>query len=180
MAIKEKSPSQRILDDMKELARIASIMVDGDVSMRIISSRAAHYIANPHPQYRFLASDYYDVDHGSFLLIKKTLLRLERLVKFDCNATLWVRVEGAPEWLTPVVHNGNLHRYYTFGMSRMEPVPKMTECLDKGRVVAESATKNDKYLTVLAPVRDSLGDIVGCVEFTASNPANAKLRPAWN
>ena len=35
-------------------------------------------------------------------------------------------------------------------------------------------------LTALAPVRDSLGDVVALVEFTAKNPASKKLAPAWS
>lgn len=180
MATNKRTETRRVLEELERLAHIAEVMVDGDQAARVITPLASHYIANPNPKHFHLAGDYYDVDHAAFLVMKKTLLRLERLVDFPCNATLWMRVAGAPEWLTPVVQNGRLHRYYRFGEGRYKPVSEQATCLAKGRVVAAPVSGSKKYLTVLAPVRDSLGDVVGCVELTTSHPVGQRLPPAWS
>lgn len=180
MTAKNKKLALRVLADMRRLARIAEILVDGEQAGRIITPMASHYIANPHPKHPHMSGDYYDVDHAAFLTMKKTLLRLERLIGFPCNTALWMRVAGAPEWITTVVQNGRLHRYYRFGEGRRKPEGELAQCLNSGRVVEVPLADSDKYLTVLAPVRDSLGDVVGCVEFTAAYPTGPHQPPAWS
>jgi len=180
MAANKKILARRVLAEMRRLARIGEIMVDGELAGRIVTPLASHYIANPHPKHPHMSGDYYDVDHAAFLAMKKTLLRLERLVDFPCNTALWMRVAGAPEWVTAVIQNGRLHRYYRFGEGRRKPEGEMAQCLASGRVVEAPLAGSDKYLTVLAPVRDSLGDVVGCVEFTAAYPTGTHLPPAWS
>lgn len=168
-----------ITRSLRELGRVAEAMVDGELAVRIVSDRSAHYIAHPHPKYRFMTGDYYDVDHASFLLMKKTLLRLEKLAPVPCNSALWVRVKGAKDVITPVVQNGRLHRYYSFGESGRKLEGDLARCMKSGQLFVAPAAGSD-YLTVLAPVRDSLGDVVGCVELTAANPKSRRLAPAWS
>ena len=180
MAVTHKAKVRKILDQLTQVARVAEVMIDGEVAGRIITDRAAHYIANPDPKHRFLAGDYYDVDHASFLLMKKTLLRLEKLASFPCNATLWVRVKGAEGLITAAAQNGQLHRYYQFGESGRKPEGELAVCLSTGRVIAVPIDGSADYLTVLAPVRDSLGDVVGCVELTAAHPVSKRMAPAWS
>ena len=180
MAASKQSRIRKVLDELGDVARVAEIMIDGELARRIITDRAAHYIANPNPQHRFLAGDYYDVDHASFLLMKKTLLRLERLASVPCNATLWVRVKGSDHLITAAVQNGQLHRYWRFGEDGRRPEGERAECLSTGKVTPAPIAGSEDYLTVLAPVRDSLGDVVGCVELTAAHPGSKRLAPAWS
>lgn len=179
------SPARRLsvrtlVAELEHLARVAEAMVDGELAGRIVTERAAHYIAHPHPDHRHLSGDYYDVDHAAFLAMKKVLLRLERIVPFPCNATLWLRVRGAEPFITPVIQNGRLHRYYRFGEERRQPDGELAECLETGAVVRAPEDGSAEFLTVLAPVRDSLGAVVGCVELTAAHPRSRSPAPAWS
>jgi hypothetical protein len=180
MAASKQSNIRKVLNELGEVARVAEVMIDGDLAQRIITNRAAHYIVNPNPQHRFLAGDYYDVDHANFLLMKKTLLRLERLASFPCSATLWVRVKGSDHLITVAVQNGQLHRYWRFGEDGRKPEGEMATCLSAGKITLAPIDGSNDYLTVLAPVRDSLGDLVGCVELTAAHPGSKRLAPAWS
>jgi hypothetical protein len=180
MSPAKRLPVRTVLAELERLARVAEAMVDGELAGRVVTERAAHYIANPHPDHRHLSGDYYDVDHAAFLAMKKVLLRLERIVPFACNATLWMRVRGAEQLLTPVVQNGRLHRYYRFGEERRRPEGELAECLATGKAVCAPVDGSAEFLTVLAPVRDSLGAVVGCVELTAAHPRSRTPAPAWS
>ena len=98
----------QIIEALSEVARVASVMVDGDEARRILTARAMHHIAHPDPDYRFLSADYYDVEHETFLRMKKTLLRLERLIQVRCCTALWVPVEGQEGQVTLAVQNLSL------------------------------------------------------------------------
>jgi hypothetical protein len=163
---------------LRDAARVAAVMVDGDLAGRIVSARSWHYIRNPNPKYRFMTGDYFDVDHASFLLMKKTLLRLGRLTGFTCGTSLWLPVPGVKGQVTCAVQNGKLHRYYRFGASSQPAAPEMLRCLRTGKVLL--APPHRDFVTALAPVRDSLGDVVGVVELCSPSPKSKALAPAWS
>jgi hypothetical protein len=171
---------RKTLQALLEAARVASVMVDGDEARRIITARAMRYIAHPDPEYPFLSGDYYDVDHQTFLRMKKTLLRLERLLDFPCSASLWVRVEGLQGYATLAVQNGSIHRYYRFAEQKIAFPAEMAECVESGQTVVAPLEHPSQTLTVLAPVFDSLGDVVGVVELSALHPASRSPAPAWS
>jgi len=148
--------------------------------MRIITPSAMSALAHPDPEYRFMAGDAYDVDHEAFTWMKKTLLRLERLIDFCCSASLWVPVPGLEGFVTLAVQNGSVHRYYRFGAEKMAAPPEMRRCLDEGQVVVAPSGPPPGALTVLAPVSDSLGDPVAVVEFSALPGGEDRLAPAWS
>jgi hypothetical protein len=172
--------AHRVLKALTEVAHVASVMVDGDVAKRIITKRAMRYIAHPDPEHRFLSGYYYDVDQAAFLRIKKTLLRLERLLDFSCSTSLWIRVEGLENFVTLAVQNGNVHRYYRFGQEKLELPAEMTECVRTGQTVAAPPEHPPQTLTVLAPAFDSLGDVVGIVELSTLDPTSQSPPPAWS
>ena len=157
---------QETEDDLARVAEIAAAILDGEEIARIVEPKAMHHIAHPDPDFRFLSSDYYDVDHGRFLRTKKLLMRLERMARAAVHSCAWVRVEGA-DAVTLAVQNGPDHRYYNFGSERMPTPPEMDEVFRTGRVVRVSAGQEDPLATALAPVRDSLGDVVAVAEFTS-------------
>jgi hypothetical protein len=169
---------KKMTADLREAGRVASVMVDGDLAQAIITARAMHYIRNPNPRYRYMTGDYFDVDHDNFLRMKKTLLRLGRLVDFPCGTSLWIPVPGRKNLVTCVVQNYKLHRYYRFGAASAKTAPEMARCMKRGRVVV--APVEEDLVTVLAPVRDSLGEVVGFVEFCSPNPRSKALAPAWS
>jgi hypothetical protein len=169
-----------MLGALTETARVASVMIDGDEAGRIITDRAMHYIAHPDPKHRFLSGDYYDVDHAAFLRMKKTLLRLERLPDLNCCASLWVKVQGLDGYITLAVQNGSVHRYYRFGEAQIELSAEMAECIATGQTTVAPLEHPSGTITVLAPVFDSLGDVVGVVELSALHPASESVAPAWS
>ena len=174
-----KKPSLKaVRSALRETARVAAAMADGDLAGRIITERAWHYLKNPDPRHRFMAGDYYDVDHAGFLAMKKFLLRLETLPGMPCCASLWLAVPGKPGQVAVAVQNGTLHRYYRWAMGMREMEPEMARCLSSGEVT--EAPDSPDLVTVLAPVRNSLGDAVGFVELTAPHPASKTLAPAWS
>ena len=159
-----------VLAELTRLAEIAAGVIDGEEAKRIIAAPAMHYIANPDPEHRFLAGDYHDVDRELFLRTKKLLSRLERLGKVKVDSSLWVQIPEQ-DAVTVAVHNGVNHRYYSFGMERLPTPPEMREVFDSGeirRVPPSGEADGARFLaTALAPIRDSLGDVVAVAEFTS-------------
>jgi hypothetical protein len=87
-------------------------------------------------------------------------------------------VPGEEDHVTLVVQNGSLHRYYQWAERTHEMPAEMKECVSGGEVTA--APEDEDRITMLAPVRDSLGDVVGLVEFTSPNPKSKAMAPAWS
>ena len=177
---KLNAKARNMLAAMDEVAHVASAMVDGEEALRIVTERAAHYVASPDPKFRSLAGDYYDVDHATFLRMKKTLLRLRRLMDFPCNVVLWLALETLDGKVTAVVNNGTLSRWYQFGRSTVPIEGALAECMSSGRPVRADAEDELEFLTAAAPVFDSLGDVVGVVELTAQHPAAKMIAPVYN
>lgn len=177
----KRSADKRIMDELTRLAEIAAGVVDGEDAKAIITPLAMKYIANPDPEHVFLSGDYYDVDHERFLRVKKLLLRIERLAAIPMSCSLWAPIPGRRE-ATCAVQNGAYARYYTFGQERLKLPPEMAKALSKrnGRVTPAPVLPDGPgaaFRTVLAPVRDSLGDVVAVVELTAPVQLPA---PAWS
>ena len=169
---------QAVRAELRRLAEIAAGILDGEEVKRIITDKAMHYIAQPDPQHRFLSGDYFDVDHERFLRTKKLLLRIARLGRLEVSSSVWVPVPGS-DLVTVAVHNGVHHRYYTFGQEGLPAPAEMKHVLRTGRICdVEAGEGRPALLTVLAPVRDSLGDVVAVAELTA--PSGADPPPAWS
>jgi len=167
-----------VLNELTRLAEIAAGILDGEEVKRIITETAMHYIANPDPGRRFLSGDYYDVDHELFLRTKKLLLRLERLARgVEVDASIWVLVPGQ-DTVTTAVHNGVNHRYYTFGQETLPTPPEMQEVFATGEICQlppDANGGNRRHATALAPVRDSLGQVVAVAEFTSRVSGEAEV-----
>ena len=172
--------TQVVTGALSEVARVASVMVDGDEARRILTERAMHHIAHPDPDYRFLSADYYDVEHETFLRMKKTLLRLERLADVRCCTALWIPVEGQTRTVTLAVQNGSIHRYYRFGQARLDTPDEMARCFESKATVVAPLEHPSETITVLAPVLDSLGDVAGVIELSALHPDALGSAPAWS
>lgn len=177
---KQNPKVARMLKQLGELGRIASVMIDGEEVLRILEASTEHYIKNPDPKHRYLALDHFVVDHEPFLRTKKTLTRLSMLVDFPCSTHLFLSIDGLDGAVTPLVQNKSWSRYYKFGAGETALAPEMTECLETGEVVEAPADHPSCTLTVLAPVKDSLGDVVGLVELSAPHPITNKIEPGYN
>jgi hypothetical protein len=102
------------------------------------------------------------VHHEPYIAMKKTLIRLSRLSRYPCDVNLWVPVEATPRRIQILIRNRHeMSAFWTWGALHQEMFPEMQKVLDSGeRVLAER-----RGLTaVLAPVRDSMGDVVALVE----------------
>ncbi|NKB70307.1 MAG: hypothetical protein GKR89_24820 [Candidatus Latescibacteria bacterium] len=174
----KRGETEIVLAELARLAEIAAGILDGEEIKQVITAEAMHYIANPDPRYRFLAGDYYDVDSELFLRTKKLLLRIERLGHVPVDSSVWVPVPGR-DAITLAVQNGVNHRYYTFGQEQLATPPAIQRVFDSSAIesVGPNGDAPPQLATALAPVKDSLGDVVGVAEFTAlltGNPAS------WN
>ena len=109
----------------------------------------------------WIGSDNYDVDHAAFIQTKKTLMRLARLVAFPCDVNLWMPLPS--NRVHVVIRNPNeMSQFWTWGALHQEMFAPMKEVLETGRRV--TVKQKPGFVSVLAPVYDSLGDIVGLVE----------------
>jgi len=168
--------TQKVLDELARLAEIAAGVIDGEDVKGVITPRAMYYILNPDPKHRFLVGDYFDVDHDLFLRVKKLMTRIARLSGLAVSSSMW-QVIGDGKRATVVVHNGALQRWYRFGDSAIDIPPELAEVARTGEVKALPAAAGDRRATALAPIRDSLGDVVAVCEFSAPL---GQQSPAWS
>ena len=153
----------RFTRELEDAARVASVMVDGDACRKIVTARAMDYLLRTDPNDRFLASDNYEVNHDAFDSVKKTLIRISRLVSFPADGNLWMPIPGQPDKIRVVIRNANeLSQFWPWGALYQDMIPEMKTVLETGRRI--TVTQKPGWVSVLAPVSDSLGDIVGVVE----------------
>jgi hypothetical protein len=153
----------RFTTELDDAARVAGVMVDGDSCKRIVTPRAMEYLLRTDGPDRFLAGDNYEVNHAAFDSVKKTLIRISRLVSFPADANLWMPIPGHPEKVRVVIRNVNeLSQFWPWGALSQDMIPEMKTVLETGRRLTVS--RKPGWVSVLAPVSDSLGDIVAVVE----------------
>jgi hypothetical protein len=159
-AVRALDQAARHLD---EIGRIATGMVDGDVCQRIVHKASLAEMFSDNPRDKFAAPDNYNVDQVSFVLIKKTLLRLARLAPLTCDVNLWMPLPQQPGKIHIVIRNQNeLSQFWPWGTLFQDATPAMKTVLETGKRV----TVRDRpgWVSVLAPVYNSLGEIAGLVE----------------
>jgi hypothetical protein len=157
--------------EVDEVARIASVMVDGDLCRRIVTPRALDYMFKNDPRDQWVAGDNYEVNEEAFVAVKKTLIRLSRVVPFACDVNLWMPVAGHPDKVRIVIRNANeLSQFWPWGALYQDMIPPMRQVLESGRRV--TVTEKPGWVSVLAPVYDSLGDIVASVEAVTQTPVD--------
>jgi len=158
--------------ELDEVARIATVMVDGDTCQRIVTPRALKAMFQNDPRDPWAAGDNYEVDDQAFIAIKKTLLRLARLTSFPCDVNLWMPIAGHPEKIRVVIRNVNeLSQFWPWAALYQEMIPQMKQVLESGRRI--TVTEKPGWVSVLAPVHNSLGDIVGLIEAVAQKTPDA-------
>lgn len=149
--------------DLDTVARIASTMVDGDVCQRIVTKRALASIVEVNPKDKWLAADNYDVNHEPFIQTKKTLARLAQLAPFPADVNLWMPVPGQPGRIHIVIRGVNeISQFWPWGALHQDIPASMKKVLESGQRIA--AREKAGFISVLAPVTNSLGDVVGLVE----------------
>ena len=153
----------RMQMELDSLARVGSVMVDGDVCQKIVTEPAKGFLFATDPRDRFLAGDNYDVDDVAFNTVKKTLIRLSHLASFPTDINLWMPIEGHPAKIQLVIRNKNeMSQFWNWGELYGDVVPQMEIVLKTGQRV--TVTSKHGWISVLAPVHNSLGDVVGLIE----------------
>jgi hypothetical protein len=167
------APSRENLErDLDEVARVATVMLDGDLCQRIMTDRASSRMTVVDPKNRWAASDDFDVNPEAFNATKKILIRLSRLVSYPCDVNLWMPLEKSPGKIQILIRNSNeMSQFWTWGALHQDMTPAMREVMESGqrRTVAEKLG----MVSVLAPVSNSLGDIVGLVEVVSRTQIDA-------
>ncbi len=150
-------------NELDRVARAATAMVDGDVCLRIQTKRSVEFLQKQDPRDPFIASDNYDVNHPEFIQTKKTLIRLTKLCPEACDANLWMRLQVDPARIQVVIRNVyEMSSFWNWG-DLHQPMPEeMKRVLETGERVTFRGKRG--MISVLAPVYDSLNNIVALVE----------------
>jgi hypothetical protein len=155
-----------LASQLDEVARVATVMMDGDVCRRIQTPRSASLLLQEGKRDPWQASDNYDVDRDAFIQAKKTLMRLARLCPGACDVNLWMPLAADPPRIHVVIRNVyEMSQFWTWGALHQEMPPEMKRVLETGERV--TVTRRPAMISVLAPVYDSLNDIVALVEVVA-------------
>ena len=149
--------------ELDRVARVATVMVDGDVCRHIQTARATQLLLQKDPRDPWRASDNFDVNDDAFIQTKKTLMRLARLCPEACDVNLWMPVPSDPPRIQILIRNVyEMSQFWKWGDLHQEMPAEMKRVLETGeRVTVE---RRPGMVSVLAPVYDSLGDIAGLVE----------------
>jgi len=138
-------------------------MVDGDVCQRIVTEPAMMYMFKVDARDRWLAGDNYDVDGAAFIAVKKTLIRLSYLARFPADVNLWMPIQGHPDKIRVVIRNAHeMSQFRQWGPLYQDMIPAMKTVLNTGARV--TVTDKPGWISVLAPVSDSVGDRVAVLE----------------
>ena len=158
--------------ELDEVARAATVMVDGDACQRIVTARALDYMFKKDPRDPWVDGDNYEVNDPAFIAVKKTLIRLSRLAPFPCDVNLWMPIAGHPDKIRIVIRNVNeMSQFWPWGKLYQDMIPQMKQVLESGRRIA--VTEKPGWVSVLAPVHNSLDDTVALVEVVSQTRLDA-------
>ncbi len=165
--------SVKLEHELDEIGRIATIMVDGDVCERILTKRALEHMLKQDPRDQYADGDNYDVDDESFTRTKKSLIRLAMLSDSPVDVNLWMPLPTTPRRIHIVIRNRyEMSQFWEWGKLHQAMFPAMQSVLETGRRI--TVKEKPGFVSVLAPVRNSLGDIVGLVEVVSSLQPDAR------
>lgn len=149
--------------ELEEVARVATVMVDGDVCQRIMTERALKKLFVVDPEDQWAGADNFDVNAEPFIQTKKTLMRLAKLRPYPIDCNLWMLFKEKPRQIQILIRNQyEMSRFWTWGVLLQDISPEMAEVLSSGK--SKTVTGKDDLIAVLTPVFNSLGEIVGLVE----------------
>ena len=159
----QQRTKEALARDLEEVARIASVMMDGDVCERIMTPRALQKMFAIDPNDRWAGSDNFDVNHEPFVRAKKTLIRLARLVPYPVDCNLWMPFQQDLKKIQILIRNRyEMSQFWAWGVLFQDQTPEMAEVLATGK--PQTIVQKGDFVSVLTPVINSLGDRVGLVE----------------
>jgi hypothetical protein len=164
---------QTLAKDLEEIARVTTIMVDGDVCQRIMTERALTKMFTVDPRDPWAGSDNFDVNAEPYIHTKKILMRLARLASYPVDCNLWMPFKEEPGKIQVLIRNKyEMSQFWRFGQLFADTPPEMKEVLENGRPITVQGRED--IVSVLTPVYNSLGDIVGLVEVVSRAQYNAQ------
>lgn len=159
--------------DLEEVARVASVMMDGDVCERIMTPRALQKMFTVDPNDQWAGSDNFEVNHEPYVQTKKVLMRLAKLVPYPVDCNLWMPFKQDPKKIQILIRNRyEMSQFWTWGVLFQDQAPKMAEVLATGK--PQTIVQKGDFVSVLTPVFDSLGDSVGLVEVVSRLQPNSQ------
>jgi hypothetical protein len=166
---------ERLAKDLEEIARVATVMVDGDVCQRIMTERALQKMFVVDPKDPWVGADNFDVNAEPYIQTKKTLIRLARLVAYPVDCNLWMPFKEEPGRIQVLIRNKyEMSQFWSFGQLYNDISPEMKGVLATGKPL--TVQTSESMVSVLTPVYSSLGDIVGLVEVVS----RARYNPQEN
>jgi hypothetical protein len=164
----------QIEQDLDRIAHTATVMVDGDVCQHLLTARALQRMLHADPRDQWADADNYDVDDQSFIATKKTLIRLSRLVDYPVDINLWMPIDGMADRIHIVIRNRyEMSQFWTWG-SLTQPMPEQMRSILQGGHRRVAVRQKPDYLSVLAPIHNSLGDTVALVEVVTKQNFDAR------
>jgi hypothetical protein len=147
---------------LRRAARAGAVFIDGEAFKALVIDPSLN------------TGDDYRVDHEKFIAVKKALLKLKRLEDGDLGVVTWRRFppgsQDQADQVMPVDAHPCASRPGNHPIS-----PAMAEAFAGNVAVQQLEFRGAPVLSVCAPIRDSLDDVVGVVEVFASL-APEKLR----
>ena len=166
---------QGLAKELEQIARVATTMVDGDLCQRIMTERALQKMFTVDPKDPWAGADNFDVNAEPYIQTKKSLIRLARLADYPVDCNLWMPFKEEPGKIQVLIRNKyEMSQFWRFGQLFMDIPPEMKEVFSSGKPL--TVQKRGNIVSVLAPVYNSLGDIVGLVEVVS----RAQFNPQEN
>ncbi|WP_031498312.1 hypothetical protein [Bryobacter aggregatus] len=166
-------PAPQMRGEMELIAKTATVMVDGDLCQRIVTPRALEYMLRNPSRDRWADADNYEVNEAAFVATKKTLMRLARLADFPVDVNLWMPIQPDLTRVHVVIRNRHeMSQFWPWGKLFQDTPEPMLAVLREGKRV--TVTGQNGFVSVLAPVRNSLDEIVGLVEVVTKAPLDAR------
>ncbi len=163
----------RMERDLDGIAKVATAMVDGDVCQRIVTERARENMSRSNPRDEYAPGDNYDVDDQAFIAAKKVLMRLSTLAEYPVDVNLWMPLDKDLKRVHITIRNRyEISQFWEWGKLEQPMFPPMRSVLETGKRL--TVKQKPGYLSVLAPVRNSLGDVVGLVEVVSQSRFDAR------
>jgi hypothetical protein len=135
---------------LRRLAHAAVVFIDGDIFSKVVVDPSMY------------TGDDYRVDDEKFIAIKKTLFKLKRISEIDASIQTWHRTGDGAAIVVPMDRHPK-------AVKGLHPITlAMGEAFAGRTAVEEQDFDGIPILSVYAPIRDSMEDVVGAVEVYGS------------
>jgi hypothetical protein len=100
-------------------------------------------------------------------------MRLSRMVDYPVDVNLWMPLDAKPPRIHVVIRNRyEMSQFWPWGKLHQDMIPEMQSVLNSGTRMA--VKQKPGFVSVLAPVRNSLNQIVGLVEVVSRTEPDSR------